>query len=324
VSRYTFGVILALLLGPQTVPAQTDVATQEAAAKAASADLIQQLGSRLKQELEKGGPEQAISVCAQVAPELAGKLSRERGWRVTRVGTRVRNPLLGSPDAWEQKVLQQFAERAAKGEKFDDMSHGEVVTEPGGSYFRFMKAIGVQPMCLSCHGAEEQISAPMRAALKQDYPFDQATGYRAGELRGAVSIKQPMDAMAGAESTHAATDNRRVITLTEAGRAHLLSEMRAFLTGMEGILAALASEDMAAVAKNAGSLGMTMTHKVEDSLRKVLPPEFMQLGMSTHRDFDQIAKDAGSGKDPKHVLQQLGDTMGKCLACHATYQVRIE
>lgn len=47
----------------------------------------------------------------------SGRLSRERGWRVTRVGTRVRNPLLGKPDAWEQQVLAGFTERAAKGKK---------------------------------------------------------------------------------------------------------------------------------------------------------------------------------------------------------------
>jgi len=89
------------------------------------------------------------------------------------------------------------------------MSHGEVVIEPGGSYFRFVKAIGVQPMCLSCHGTEEQIPAPVRAALTQDYSIDQATGYHAGELRGAVSIKQPIETKAGVKSTPVETDNRR-------------------------------------------------------------------------------------------------------------------
>lgn len=48
----------------------------------------------------------------------------------------------------------------------------------------------------------------------------------------------------------------------------------------------------------------------------------MQLGMSVHRDFDQIAEDAASLKDSKHTLRQLGDSMKKCVACHTTYQIR--
>jgi hypothetical protein len=111
---------------------------------------------------------------------------------VTRVGTRVRNPLLGMPDAWEQRVMAEFAERAAKGNRFADMTHHEVVTEPDGQYFRFMKPIMVQPKCLLCHGSNDQIPESIRIMLKQQYPFDRAIGYKTGELRGAVSIKQPM------------------------------------------------------------------------------------------------------------------------------------
>jgi hypothetical protein len=72
------------------------------------------------------------------------------------------------------------------------MTFAEVVKEPDGEYFRFMKAIGIQPICLVCHGQNEEIPGPIRAALQQNYPHDQATGHKAGELRGAVSIKQPL------------------------------------------------------------------------------------------------------------------------------------
>ena len=63
---------------------------------------------------------------------------------MTRVGTRVRNPLLGMPDAWEQQVLAEFAERAGKGETFPSMTRSEVVAEPDGQYYRFMKPIALQ------------------------------------------------------------------------------------------------------------------------------------------------------------------------------------
>ena len=117
-------------------------------------------------------------------------------------------------------------------------------------------------------------------------------------------------------------DNRQVLAITKLQRGHVLEEMRALLSGTQNILAALSRDDMAAVAQYARPLGMGMDRKAEDSLKGALPKEFMQLGMSVHQDFDQIAIDARSIKDPKHTLRQLSDSMGKCVACHATYQIR--
>ena len=118
-------------------------------------------------------------------------------------------------------------------------------------------------------------------------------------------------------------DKSRVLAITAPQRGHILEEMQALLSGTQNILAALSKDDMAAVAQYARLLGMDMDRKAEDSLKNALPKEFMQLGMSVHQDFDQIAIDAQSINDSKHTLRQLSDSMGKCVACHATYQIRI-
>ena len=116
-------------------------------------------------------------------------------------------------------------------------------------------------------------------------------------------------------------DNRQTLTLTEGQRSHVLEEMRALLSGTRDILAALSTDDMAAVSRYARPLGLGMAHKAEDHLKSVLPREFMQLGMSVHQDFDQIAADAESRKDSKLTLRQLSDVMAKCVACHDAYQI---
>lgn len=172
--------------------ALADFSQREQAAVKVTGAFLQELSAAMKREMSKGGPLEAIKVCGELAPEIANRLSRENGWRVTRVGTRVRNPLLGMPDSWEQKVLGEFAARAAKGEAFANMTHSEVVSEPGGQYFRFMKPIAIQPKCLLCHGPKETIPESIQNVLTKHYPFDVATGYKAGDLRGAVSIKQPL------------------------------------------------------------------------------------------------------------------------------------
>ena len=170
-----------------------EMADREQAAQQATAQLLKQLGGALKKEMSTNGPEAAISVCKDLAPAIAGEISRENGWRVTRVSKKVRNPMLGMPDAWEHKVLADFETRAGKGEKYAEMVFSEIVEEGGVSYYRFMKPIGTQPVCLTCHGSTDNISDTLKAKLGAHYPMDQAVGYQVGDLRGAVSIKQPMD-----------------------------------------------------------------------------------------------------------------------------------
>ena len=167
------------------------LAGQPEDAKASAQQLIQKLGAALKQEMAAGGPERAITVCRDLAPGLAGEISRASGARVARVSLKTRNPLLGQPDAWEQQVLLDFEKRLAAGERADALEFSEVVQEPTGRYYRYMKALPVQPLCLACHGDPDAIAGPVRAQLAAQYPHDRATGYAAGQIRGAVTVKQP-------------------------------------------------------------------------------------------------------------------------------------
>lgn len=182
---------LLLVLASGHATAQ-NAAEREQAAQEVATSFMQQLSSALQRELAKG-PAEAAAICRSIAPELAGLLSRQNGWQVTRVGTRVRNPLLGMPDAWERQVLDDFERRRTDGEDLASMSYGEVVDVGGRREYRYMKAIGVQPACVMCHGSAEQISQEVQDSLGQFYPHDEAVGYAIGELRGAVSIRQPME-----------------------------------------------------------------------------------------------------------------------------------
>jgi hypothetical protein len=159
-------------------------------AAAASKSLMEDLAAELVREMQAGGPAAAIGVCSEAAPRIAGSLSRAHGWKVTRVGTRVRNPLLGMPDAWEQQILARFQRLADAGEAVGGVEHAEIVEEPAGRFFRYMRAIDVRQPCLVCHGPGDGIPEDVRAMLAERYPFDEARDYQAGDLRGAVSIKR--------------------------------------------------------------------------------------------------------------------------------------
>lgn len=192
-TRRLFEIALAVVCagGMAAVSAQNDAARVEEA-RTLAGQMIQTLGGKLQAEIKAGGPAAAIGVCATAAPAIAGELSRQNGVRLTRVSLRVRNPLLGSPDAWEQGALIAFESRLAKGEPADRLEFAETVVEPGGRYFRYMKALPVQPVCLNCHGDTAGLAPEIKERLAREYPADRATGYSLGQIRGAVSIKRPL------------------------------------------------------------------------------------------------------------------------------------
>lgn len=161
-------------------------------ARKMAAQLVQRVGGELVKEMELTGPVRSILVCKYSSPEIAAELSRKSGWRISRVSLKPRNPAMGTPDAWEQQVLLDFDRRAARGEKPEAIEHAEIVAEAQGSYFRYMKALPVRGLCLSCHGPVSGIDESTRTRLANEYPFDKATGYHVGEVRGAVTIKRPL------------------------------------------------------------------------------------------------------------------------------------
>ncbi|MGB7650212.1 MAG: DUF3365 domain-containing protein [Gallionella sp.] len=167
-----------------------ELSQYQSEARAVAMPFLKKLGAANQQAVSEGGHESAVKVCKDIAPAMAGEASRQTGWKLTRVSLQVRNPLLGTPDAWEQKQLQDFAGRAAQGEKAETIEASEIVSEPAGKSYRFMKAIALQPGCVACHGTA--IPDDVKARLHSDYPHDQATGYSAGQIRGAVSIKRPL------------------------------------------------------------------------------------------------------------------------------------
>lgn len=180
-----------LLASAGALAADTDPALLDAARKTAG-DLASRLSAALTREMNERGPVAAISACTGTAATAANELSRATGWRVTRVSLRARNPLLGTPDAFEQKVLADFDARARKGEKPETLEYSETVTEPAGRSFRYLKALPVGAVCLNCHGEPAAIPPPVRTRLAADYPHDKATGYALGEVRGAISIKRAL------------------------------------------------------------------------------------------------------------------------------------
>jgi hypothetical protein len=161
-------------------------------AKKLSAEFVQKLGGILKQQLESAGTASALSVCKDVAPAMSAQYSNDKRI-VKRVSLKPRNSSIGVADAWEANQLKQFDMAAASGKPAAEIETHAVTDEQDGRWFRYMKAIPTQAMCLQCHGGADNIQPNVQTLLKQLYPNDLAVGYKVGEIRGAISVKEKFE-----------------------------------------------------------------------------------------------------------------------------------
>jgi hypothetical protein len=153
-------------------------------------DLVKQFGNALKPALKKAiktkGLEHAVEFCAVKAPEITKNINQQnKEWTIKRVSLKNRNPS-AKPDNWERKVLKMFDKRQSNGESAKKMAYSEMVN----GEFRFMKAQGVQGVCLSCHS--KNIAKNIKSAIDKHYPNDKATGYSLGQIRGAFSLSKKL------------------------------------------------------------------------------------------------------------------------------------
>jgi hypothetical protein len=179
------------LAGCATSPSPDKVAGLTDDARKTAAGLIQTLGGELKAAMTAGGPAQAIGVCKEKAPRIASEAAQKTGFQIKRVSLKNRNPK-GVPDAWETEALADLEKRLAAGEKPEILDTYRVVNTPEGKIYRYAKALVMQPVCVNCHGAAENISPEVKAKLATEYPDDKAVGYAPGMIRGVLSIKKTL------------------------------------------------------------------------------------------------------------------------------------
>ena len=177
--------------GLSDVQAQAQDSDMLSQSRSISQAMLKELGQKLQSAMTEGGAVNAIGVCNTQAPEIAGRVSAQNQVKLSRVGTRARNPVMGVPNDWQAKALAQFDAGLARGDKPAEMEFSETITKSDGSKeFHFAKPIVLQPMCMSCHGGPEQISPEVKSKLSELYPNDKAVSYQPGQLRGAVVLSR--------------------------------------------------------------------------------------------------------------------------------------
>jgi hypothetical protein len=188
--RIGYATLLALLaLGAAAPPADDNDARVGPAleqARTAANGLTARLKKLLLTELKAGGFEGAARACTAKAQQTTHALSERLAVDIRRVSLRNRNAA-NAPDAFERRVLESF-ERLPAGTR-SQAEHVEVVRAGERDELRYMRPLMTGPMCLSCHGKPQRLSGGVRAVLAEGYPNDLATGFKVGDVRGAVSVR---------------------------------------------------------------------------------------------------------------------------------------
>lgn len=150
-------------------------------ARAALAPFRERLVEALTSTLEaEGGPDHAIRICREKAPQIAAELS-VGGVRMGRTSHRVRNPA-NAPAPWVEPLLAAYLEDPTdaqpKAVRLDESSFG------------YVEPIYVMSFCLSCHGPS--VEPALLEEIRSLYPGDQATGFRVNDLRGLFWVTLPL------------------------------------------------------------------------------------------------------------------------------------
>jgi Protein of unknown function (DUF3365) len=144
-----------------------------AAANAAADELGRTLRARLLEAMADGAPA-AAEVCANEAATRTAEVGARNHASVGRGSTRMRGAT--PPPPWVQAWLVAQREGSAEG-----VTGWQRVEE---GHARVLRPIVIEAPCLTCHG--ETVSPEVQALLATRYPDDRATGYRLGDLRGAL------------------------------------------------------------------------------------------------------------------------------------------
>lgn len=190
--------VLAACAAPPPPLDETKVAAGTALSASVADRFQEELLGTLQQTIARDGMVAAIAVCAEEAPAIAARLSAESGARVRRTALRPRNPA-AAPDGLEAAVMQQWAE-APLDPQGRPRVHAATVRTGGTEELRFLRAIPTAPQCLACHGDPGLMADELKAAIAARYPDDRATGFAAGQMRGAFSIRWDAAALRAALS----------------------------------------------------------------------------------------------------------------------------
>lgn len=147
-------------------------------------NLRQSLMENLSEKVKKDGPVNTIDFChenvSKIAKGAAGDFIKK--YQFGRTSHKVRNSK-NTPLDWMDSYLKEF-----QGHFKGELKKEYLVHQFENKKRAFLRPIYIEAQCLTCHG--ENISIEIKNKISKIYPNDQATGFKLGEFRGFIWVKE--------------------------------------------------------------------------------------------------------------------------------------
>jgi hypothetical protein len=153
-------------------------------AKKAIKGLVKEFQKDFKKAIKKDGPAGAVDFCSQKASEITENYNKNlKNITIKRVTLKPRNPKDQANES-ETAVLTSLEALQENNVVLPKI----LIQKVDKKHIRVYKPILVKAKCLICHGTEDKLNPKAKEAIKAKYPNDKATGYKAGDLRGAFVV----------------------------------------------------------------------------------------------------------------------------------------
>lgn len=156
------------------------------AARAVAGEAFKRLSGELTAAVAEGGPPSAIEICSKRATEITGEIADREGVELVRLSDKPRNPDQLAADG-DLVAIRSFRESLANGSDLQP----RIEREASGAAVVRLPIVLSSPLCLQCHGRNDEIDGATRAAIAERYPDDLATGYSLNEVRGIWRVNFP-------------------------------------------------------------------------------------------------------------------------------------
>ncbi len=155
----------------------------EQTANKVAKELLKTLGGNLKKHLKANGPVDALRFCSTNAYNLTQKVSDKFGKEidVKRISLKPRNPA-NTPNSEEAAILRKMEDTYKKSQKASS-----IIVEKNDKTIVYKPLVIKKKACIICHGDLSK-RPKLAQAIKDIYPTDKATGYKMGDLRGAIVV----------------------------------------------------------------------------------------------------------------------------------------
>lgn len=156
----------------------------ETDARSLVADLKSSLLKNLSEKIEKDGTASAIPFCHENVKPIAKAAAKDRmaKYQFGRTSHKVRNEG-NRPQPWAESYLKEF-----QGTSKGDIKKTFIVHKLDNAKRVYLEPLYVETKCLLCHG--ENIEKTVKTKLDEIYPQDKATGFKLGEFRGFIWVKE--------------------------------------------------------------------------------------------------------------------------------------